>query len=229
MMAKYQLLSAQECDQIVETLNQDDGAHWEPGVSPSDDYQERVKRNLEQPMGDDDKPASEIGKYVVNKIMECNFFTRRTLPKHLGRPRFNLYQNGGEYGRHADSAFMGHSPEIRTDLSMTIFLTDPDSYVGGDLVLEYTSGAVISLKEPKGMMVFYPSGVMHHVKPVTEGQRICFITWVESHIQDPSKRDILVEITNLCDDMGKVESLGDIHMRMTNIKHNLFRQWMRLA
>lgn len=224
MMAKFPLLSPEECDQIVEALNEGDGSKWVSGMSPSDAYKEKIKRNLEQPMELNDV-STNAGQYIIDKLMECEFFTRRTLPKHLGRPRFNLYQDGGEYRAHADSAFMGNNPEIRTDLSMTLWLTD--DYEGGELVLDYTSGAVMSLKESKGMMVFYPSGVMHHVNPVTSGQRICFIAWIESHIQDPQKRDILVDITNLADDVEKSDlRLTDFHMRLSSIKHNLFRQWM---
>lgn len=231
MMSKFPLLSPEDCDEIVAALNKDDGVLWRPGESPSDIYSGKVKRNKEQWMGNEAAPATnEAGKYIVDALMQCDFFTRRTLPKHLGRPRFNLSEDGGEYGKHADSAFMGQNPEIRTDLSMTLWLTDPDTYEGGELVMEYASGATFRMKEPKGTVVFYPSGVMHHTLPVTSGQRICFIAWVESHIQDPQKRDLLVEITNVCEEMEQSEhNLGSIHTKMLNIKHNLFRQWMGKA
>lgn len=226
MMAKYPLLSAEECDLIVAKLR---AMEWDEGISPSDSYRDKIKRNLEIPMGGGNDVADAMMNGIIDAFMKCNFFIQRTIPKHIGRPRFNLYREGGEYKRHADSAFMGQNPEIRTDLSTTIFLTDPDTYEGGELVLEFPSGAVMKLKEPKGTMVFYPSGVMHRVEPVTSGERIAFIAWVESHIQDPQKRDILVEITSVCSDMDSIDSLSDIHIKMTNIKHNLFRQWMKKA
>ena len=225
MMAKYPLLSPEQCDTIIANLN---GVNWDDGVSPSLAYQEKIKRNLEIPMGVDAFADEQMNK-IIETFMGCQFFLTRTIPKHLGRPRFNLYREGGEYKKHADSAFMGQDPELRTDLSITLFLSDPDTYEGGELELEFASGARMSLKEPKGTMVFYPSGVMHHVNPVTSGERIAFVAWVESHIQDPQKRDILVEITSVCDDMSKVDNLGELHIRMTNIKHNLYRQWMKKA
>jgi PKHD-type hydroxylase len=225
MMAKYPLLSPEQCDTIIANLS---GVDWADGVSPSLAYQEKIKRNLEIAMGIDAFADEQMNK-IIETIMQCQFFLTRTIPKHLGRPRFNLYREGGEYKKHADSAFMGQNPEIRTDLSITLFLSDPDTYEGGELVLEYPSGAIMSLKEPKGTMVFYPSGVMHHVNPVTSGERIAFIAWVESHIQDPQKRDILIEISSVCNDMEKVDYLNDIHIKMTNIKHNLYRQWMKKA
>ena len=226
MMAKYQLLNAEDCDRIVAKLRNMD---WAKGISPSESYGEKIKRNLEIPMGGGNADADAMMKEIIAIFMRCPFILSRTIPKHIGRPRFNMYQEGNEYQRHADSAFMGQNPEIRTDLSTTIFLTDPDTYEGGELVLEYPSGAVMRLKEPKGMMVFYPSGVMHRVEPVTSGERIAFIAWIESHIQDPQKRDILVELTNVCKEMESVDHLSDIHIKMTNVKHNLFRQWMKKA
>ncbi len=225
MMAKYKLMTSAKCDSLVESLRDMD---WKDGVSPSLAYQEKIKRNLEIAMGVNEQADAEMNE-IIDNLMRCQFFLARTIPKHLGRPRFNLYREGGEYKKHADSAFMGQNPEIRTDLSITIFLSDPDTYEGGELVLEFASGAIMSLKEPKGTMVFYPSGVMHHVNPVTSGERFAFIAWVESHIQDPQKRDILVEMSSVCHDMEEVDYLTDIHIIMTNIKHNLYRQWMKKA
>lgn len=225
MIAKYPLIAPDACDEIVAELRE---MSWLPGETPNDAYAQKVKKNLEIPMGTYNE-ADEHMKWFIQCLMNCQPFTRRTLPKHLARPRFNLCRDGGEYGFHADSAFMGSNPEIRTDVSMTLWLTEPDSYEGGELVLSYVSGHQMELKEPAGTVVFYPSGVNHRVKPVTSGERICFIAWVESHIQDPQKRDVLAEITGLCDDMAKVDELGDIHTRMLGIKHNLYRQWMGKA
>ena len=226
MLAKFPLLNPDDCDEIVKRLND---LEWSAGVSPSDAYKEQVKRNLEIPMGKNPE-ADEIFNEIIRILMACDFFTRRTLPKHIGRPRFNRSMDGGFYGRHADSAFMGNNPEIRTDISMTLFLEDPEDYEGGELVMEFPSGMVLEVKEPKGTIVFYPSGVMHHTRPVTSGMRTCFIAWVESHIQDPQKGDILTEITDLVVTMENSEhNLSDVHIKLTNIKHNLFRQWMGKA
>jgi len=225
MMAKIPVLSEEECDRIKAALS---AMTWQPGQAPSKEYAEKVKGNLELPMGIH-KDADVHHQFIIDRLMKTKFFVRRSLPKNIGRPRFNLYKDGGFYGKHADSAFMGLNPEIRTDLSMTLFLNDPDEYEGGGLRLEYTSGAVIELKEPKGTVVVYPSGVLHEVLPVTKGERVAFVAWVESHIQDPYKRDLLAEITMLCEDMSEVDNLSDLHIRMLNIKHNMFRQWMKKA
>ena len=226
MLTKFQLLEPADCDEIIARLND---LEWYPGVSPSDAYKEKVKRNLEIPMGKHDG-ADRIFNEIIRILMQADDFTRRTLPKHIGRPRFNRSMDGGFYGRHADSAFMGNNPEIRTDISMTLFLDDPDTYEGGDLIMEFASGMTLTVKEPKGTIVFYPSGVMHHTTPVTSGVRTCFVAWVESHIQDPQKRDILTEMTDLVRIMEESEhNLTETHIRLTNIKHNLYRQWMGKA
>jgi PKHD-type hydroxylase len=229
MLSSYPLLTEDECDAIVSDL---DRLNWKPGLAPGELYRERVKGNKEIAfqMSESTMVADEHIRHITSKIMSCQFIRERMFPKSLVNPRFNLYEDGGFYGKHADSAFMGGvRQQIRTDLSVTLFLTDPTSYEGGELSLEYASGAKMRVKEPKGTIIFYPSGVMHQVQPVTAGRRIAFVAWIESHIQNPQRREILTEITNLCDDMMQDQNLalGDFHTRAMNIKHNLFRVWWR--
>lgn len=225
MISTVPLLTPEQCNKIVDALKDE---WWLPGVAPSDAYAKKVKRNKEIPMGGNSE-VDELQKWVIDRILESQFFKARTLPKNLGRPRFNLCEEGGEYGWHADSAFMGANPEIRTDVSVSLFLTPPESYEGGELELRPVSGQSMGVKGAQGTMVFYPSGVMHRVTPVTSGRRICFICWIESHIQSTQKRDLLVEISELCNMMEGEDHLSDIHTRMLNVKHNLFRQWMKLT
>lgn len=226
MITKYSLLTPDECDAIVADLGR---LQWSAGLAPDENYRGKVKRNQEISLGM--SPATALAdehmRRITGKILSSTFLRERIFGRSLVNPRFNLYENGAGYGRHADSAFMGGSQrQVRADISTTLFLTDPDSYDGGELALEYASGAQLSVKEPKGTMVFYPSGVIHEVRPVTRGRRIAFVAWIESHIQNPQMRDILIEITTLCNDMGATDlALGDLHTRAINIKHNLFRMW----
>ena len=226
-MSKYKLLSDKECDSIVTDL---DKLTWAPGFAPGELYREKIKGNHEIAfqMSADTVRADQYMKEISRKVMECKFVRSRIFANNMVNPRFNLYQNGGFYGKHADSAFMGDSrKQVRTDISMTLFLTDPEEYEGGEICLEYASGETFQLKEPKGTMLFYPSGVLHQVKPVTKGRRIAFVAWIESHIQDAQMRDVLTEITQLCDDMMQTPelALGDLHTKALNVKHNLFRMW----
>lgn len=226
MIAKYSLLTPDECDAIVADLRR---LTWSVGMAPDPAYRDKVKRNQEIALGmsPDSAIADEHMRRITSRILASDFLRERILGRSLVNPRFNLYESGASYGRHADSAFMGGAQrQVRTDISTTLFLTDPDSYDGGELALEYASGVQLAIKEPKGTMVFYPSGVIHEVRPVTRGQRIAFVAWIESHIQNPQMRDILIEITTLCNDMGKTDlALGELHTRAVNIKHNLFRLW----
>ena len=164
---------------------------------------------------------------VTNRIMGCEFLTTRTMPKKMGHARFTLYEDDGEYKKQFEPAFYGGDSKIRTDLAICVFLSDPDTYEGGELVLDYPSGAMISLKEPQGTLVYYPAGIMHQIKPVTSGKRFNFDAFIESHIQDPQQRDIIAEMELACAEMESIEPFGKLNLRMANIKHNLYRQWMK--
>lgn len=225
MIFKHQLLTPRECLDIQQDLNI---LEWSPGFTENPTYADQVKKNKEIGFGAANLSDIRI-REITAKIFECREFLRSHFPKHLANPRFNLYENGGAYHRHADSGFMGKDPTIRTDISMTLFLSEPDEYEGGELSLEYPNGYVERIKGEMGEMVAYPSGVMHQVLPVTDGQRIAFVCWFESQIGDERKRNALVEITKLCDDFDERDDLrhGPLHTQALNVKHNLFRMWWR--
>lgn len=220
MITKIPLISPEDCDAIVSALN---GYQWSPGESGSKEYAEKVKRNEELTSSEDGEVQNLLTK-IATSIIKCDGFNRRMFPKHLARARFNRYQGGGTYGIHTDSAFMGSNPEIRTDVSMTVFLND--GYDGGALRLYWRGGEVTTIKEPKGTLVFYPSGVLHEVTPVVEGERIAFVAWAESHIRNPLDRELLSEVTLLADDVGKAYNQSEFHKRIINVKHELWRRFM---
>jgi PKHD-type hydroxylase len=212
------------CKKIIAGL---DTLTWVPGISGSQSYSEKVKGNKEITYGHHSLAKGYLDQ-ITGLMLANKSLLRRTFIKHIANPKFNLYQDGGFYGKHADSGFMGE-PAVRTDFSMTLFLSEPDEYEGGELELSYPSGSQLSLKEPAGTLVAYPSGVMHQVLPVTRGRRIAFVCWCESHIQNPQMRDILIEITALCDEMEKDKEIrnGQFHTAALNVKHNLFRIWWK--
>ena len=215
MIGKIKLYNAAQCGKVVSYLKT--VSTWREGISPGKKYSERVKRNLEL-------YGNVLSMKIANVVIANPNFSSRTIPKHVALHRFNWCKDGGYYGFHADSAFMGKDPEIRTDFSMTLFLTD--DYEGGELTLHYPSGEIRTVKEPKGTLVFYPSTVMHEVTPVTKGDRICWIAWAQSHIKDTIERNILVDITRLCKDMEPTADLSKEYRRLVGIKHNLFRKYM---
>lgn len=227
MISRLSLLPNQSCDEMVSELK---SLPWAEGLAPGALYREKVKGNKEIAfhMSNQTDKADELMRQITAKIMESQFIRTHMFPKSLVNPRFNLYSEGGFYGKHADSAFLGDGrQQVRSDYSLTLFLSDPHDYEGGELELCYPGGEIMKLKEPKGTLLFYPSGVMHQVLPVTSGERIAFVGWIESHIQSQERRDLLSEITTLCDDMmaDSDTALGEYHTRALNVKHNLFRHW----
>ena len=120
-------------------------------------------------------------------------FQRFAIPKTIQRPLISRYREGMNYGRHVDDALMGGASKTRTDLSVTLFLNDPADYEGGELVIESPMGEE-EIKLPAGAAVVYPSGALHRVAPVTRGERIAAVTWVESHVRDPQRREILHDL-----------------------------------
>jgi len=215
---KYPLILPEECVQILTEIEY--SVPWVKGKSPDPEY-DNLKNNLEYVIG-----STGVDFTVMDRIMGCEFLTARTMPKKMGHARFSLYKAGMGYGKQFEPAFYGTDAKIRTDISVCVFLSDPDTYEGGELVLDYPSGAMISLKEPQGTLVYYPTSVMHRINPVDSGERITFDAFIESHIQDPQRREILSEMESACAEMESLEPFSGLNLRMANIKHNLYRQWM---
>ncbi len=119
---------------------------------------------------------------------------------------FNKYTGGGTYNKHTDAPFMH---ETRTDLACTMFLTDPDSYEGGELCIEQPNGAIIKHKGKKGDCIIYDCGAPHWVTPVTKGERICGIAWIQSNVRDPRKREVLHDMYTMCNEMEPLVDYKD--------------------
>lgn len=217
---KFPLISPEECATVLSQI--ENHVPWVGGKSPDPEYN-NLKNNLEYVIG-----PTGFDFNVMDRIMGCEFLTVRIMPKKMAHTRFTLFKDDGEHKKHFVPAFYGDdSDNIRTDLAICVFLSDPDTYEGGELILDFPSGAMMSLKEPQGTMVYYPAGIMHSIKPVTSGERCTFDAFIESHIQDPQRRDILAEMESACAEMESIDPFSDLSLRMANIKHNLYRQWMK--
>ncbi|MFQ5994671.1 MAG: Fe2+-dependent dioxygenase [Acidiferrobacterales bacterium] len=214
------LLSDALADQIVTDLSSLD---WLPGETADAEYASRVKRNEE--IKEKDNPrAAEYGKLLLETMLTNGELRRKALPYKAKVPQFNRYSGGDFYGKHADSAFMG-SPEIRTDLSVTIFLNDPSEYDGGELTLDFPSGETREIKEAKGTIVCYPSEVLHYVTPVTRGTRYAAITWIQSFIRPPHQRALLASLIALSDRIKAKEGLSDTYTELVSVQNNLLKMW----
>ncbi len=207
-------------DQLVTDLNH---LSWHTGDAMDPDYGAQVKRNLE--LKEQDSPVVQRYAKILLEAIVANSELRSKTFAHKGKlPQFNKYVDGGAYHRHSDSAFLG-SPEIRTDFSVTIFLNDPSDYEGGELALELPFGEVRRIKEKKGTLVCYPSGVLHYVTPVTHGTRVAAVTWLQSYIRSPQQRELLGSLVALANRIKAAEGISETYTELISIRNNLLRMW----
>ncbi len=181
-------------EQIRDFRKKLEAAEWSDGAASAGTRSVKVKQNLQ--LDRQNALSVELGNVILRKLGNDPLFISASLAEKIWPPIFNLYQNGGHYGTHSDAALM-RLPEanmtIRSDLSATIFLSEPDEYDGGELVIEQQYGAQ-PVKLAAGDMVLYPSSSLHQVTPVTRGKRICAITWMQSAVADPSARELLFDL-----------------------------------
>ena len=206
-----------------------DAEAWEDGRSTAGAQSAEVKQNEQLPP--DSRIARQLGERVIGALTGNLLFISAAIPLHIFPPLFNRYRPGQYFGEHVDNCIRGDhltGLRIRTDLSVTLFLSEPDEYEGGELVISDYSGEQRA-KLPAGHAVLYPSTSLHMVTPVTRGVRTSSFFWVQSMIKDPLARRLTFDMDNALQNL--VERLGrnDPDVRtMTNIYHNLIRYWADL-
>lgn len=217
------ILTAAEVREFRERL---DRGEWEDGARTAGEMAREAKRNEQLPDGS--KLAIELGNYLLRKLAGNPRFTSAALPRRIFPPRFNRYGEGQSYGMHVDAAIMpveGTSHTLRTDISATLFLSDPSEYDGGALEIRESTGGH-SVKGAAGTMVLYPATSVHRVTPVTRGVRLAAFFWVESWVSDAGERDLLFELDESIQALRtKVTSDEPELVRLTGVYHNLVRRW----
>jgi PKHD-type hydroxylase len=217
-----ELLSRDEVRQARALL---EAAEWEDGRQTAGHRAHGVKDNFQLPL--DHPVAKQLGDFVLDKLGRCPLFIAATLPLRVLPPRFNRYEGGGTYGSHVDSAIFSipnSQTRVRTDVSTTLFLSDPDEYDGGELVIEDTFGEQ-RVKLPAGHMLVYPGSSLHHVTPVTRGVRFAAFFWTQSLVLADQNRRLLFELDSAIQSLtGDHPDHGSID-HLTNVYHNLLRQW----
>ena len=217
------LLTRDEVREFRERLAR---ADWIDGAQTAGTRSVAVKQNCQLDRADAD--AIDLGNRILGKLGQHPQFISASLAEKIWPPVFNLYQDGGHYGTHVDAALM-RLPEanltIRSDLSATVFLADPDEYDGGELVIEGQFGGQ-AVKLSAGDMVLYPSSSLHQVTPVTRGQRICAILWLQSAVADTEARAMLHDLDQSIQALtvGRAKDDPDID-RLIHVYHNLLRRW----
>jgi PKHD-type hydroxylase len=219
------VLSAQEVAEIRRAL---DGERWVDGLASSGAQAATAKRNLQ--LAPESPGFEALSRRIAAALSRHPLFVSAALPRHILPPMFNRYEGGGHYGNHVDNAvqtdrFSG--ARMRTDVSTTVFLSAPEEYEGGELVVDDTYGAH-EVKLDAGDAIVYPSSSLHRVEPVTAGTRIASFLWTQSMVGDAWRRQMLFEL-----DMTIVKlrgQLGDTAevTALTNHYHNLLRQWSEL-
>src|SRR5690554_4560449 len=149
------------------------------------------------------------------------------LPLKVFPPRFNRYEGGGNYGNHIDGSILsvpGSAQRIRTDLSATLFFSEPEDYEGGELVIEDTYGTR-AVKLPAGHLVLYPGTSLHRVTPVTQGTRLAAFFWIQSLVREDSQRSLLLQLDNTIQQLTSDLPDNPAVPQLMGIYHNLLRQW----
>ena len=204
-------------------------AEWVDGRQTVGVQGAAVKRNLQ--LAEDSALRRELGAQVL-AALACNpLYFASVLPLRTMLPRFNRYQGGGEYGAHVDGAVMalpvetGEAPaQLRSDVSCTLFLAEPDSYDGGELLIDDTYGEH-EVKLPAGDLIVYPSSSLHRVAPVTRGSRLAAFFWVQSLVRDQAQRQMLLQLDTTIQELTRTGADRNALLRLTGIYHNLLRRW----
>jgi PKHD-type hydroxylase len=201
-------------------------ADWVDGRETAGAQSGRVKRNRQLAEGSD--VARTLGARVLGALSGNPLFLSAALPAHIFPPLFNRYGVGGGFGTHVDNAIRavpGSARRIRTDLSATLFLSDPDSYEGGELVIEDSYGAQ-AVKLPAGHMVLYPAKSLHRVEAVTRGERLASFFWIQSMIREDDIRALLFDLDQSIQSLGVSHGLDHPEVvRLTGLYHNLVRRF----
>ena len=203
-----------------------DSADWQDGRATAGAQSAEIKRNQQIPLNSPILP--DLQRRLIQKLTAHPVWISAALPAHILPPMFNRYTGGETFGTHVDNAIRvipGEGRQIRTDVSCTLFLSDPDDYDGGELIVEGHYGAQ-SVKLPAGSAVVYPSTSLHQVTPVTRGARVASFFWVQSMLRDAQKREMLFDLDQSIQSLAvQIGANAPDVLRLTGIYHNLIRQW----
>jgi PKHD-type hydroxylase len=202
---------------------------WEDGRSTAGAQSAEVKKNEQLPP--DGATARQLGERILRALTANTLFISAAVPLHIFPPLFNRYVPGQFFGEHVDNCIRGDrltGLRIRTDLSVTLFLSEPEEYTGGELVVEDYYGSH-RVKLPAGHVVLYPSTSLHLVTPVTRGARVSSFFWLQSMIKDPLARRMTFDMDNAIQALVHRLGRNDPEVRkLTGIYHNMVRYWAEL-
>lgn len=217
------LLNSAQLEKIHQTLA---GANFVDGRLSAGFAAARVKQNQE--LAGEPKRMELLTRVLMSSLGHDPSFRFAALPHRVADPIIARYQPGMTYGAHIDDPVMGQvGPRFRTDLSLTIFLNDPGDYQGGELTIR-TSFGEQQVKLPAGDAVLYPSSSLHWITPVTAGERLVALTWVQSYVRDPARRELLFELNQARETLLKEAPESDATAQVDRSYNNLVRMWAEL-
>ena len=214
-----------DADQVAQCRRMLDDADWADGRITAGYQSAQAKHNLQLP--EDAPVARELGDMILAALQRSPLFLSAALPLKVFPPLFNRYAGGHAFGNHVDNAIRqvrGTPHRIRTDLSATLFLSAPDEYDGGELVVEDTFGTH-AVKLPAGDMILYPASSLHLVRPVTRGVRTASFFWIQSMVRDDGERTLLYDLDRATQQVHRDLPDSPAALQLTGIYHNLLRRW----
>lgn len=226
LIAIPDVLSAAELAQVREVV---DASQWVDGNATSGAQSALAKRN--EQLAEESAAAREAGAIILDALGRSALFVAAALPLKVFPPLFNRYEGGQAFGTHVDNGVRirrGSDFRIRSDLSATLFLEEPDRYDGGELVIDDLYGEQ-RVKLPAGHLVLYPASSLHRVEPVTRGCRIASFFWIQSMIRDDGARRILFDLDQGVQAVAADKGQDDpAVVRLTAVYHNLLRRWAEM-
>ena len=202
-----------------------EAADWVDG-NVTAGHQSRLAKNNMQ-LAEDDPAAVEMGDVIMAVLEQNPLFVSAALPRKIFPPLFNRYTGGQNFGTHVDNAIRqvrGTEHRVRTDLSATLFFSEPDEYDGGELVVEDNYG-VQRVKLNAGSLILYPASSLHHVTPVTSGTRLASFFWIQSMVRDDGERTLLFDLDTSIQRMAAEAPDHPSVIQLTGVYHNLLRRW----
>ena len=211
-------------DQVAMFRDRLSAADWIDGRATAGEQSARAKHNRQVP--EDSAVARELGELILGALGRSSPFVSAALPLRVFPPLFNRYDEGMAFDTHVDNAIRFAGPvRFRTDLSCTLFLTDPDTYDGGELIVEDAYGEH-AVKLPAGDMILYPASSLHRVAPITRGSRWSSFLWAQSMVRSDEQRTLLYDLDNTIQRLSVKVGQGDPEVvTLTGIYNNLLRMW----
>ncbi|NWB56549.1 Fe2+-dependent dioxygenase [Pseudomonas sp. F8002] len=216
------LLSAEEVAVAVATLLDQP---WVDGKVTAGQRSAMAKNNRQ--LSEDAPVAIRLGEQILSRLSDNALFMSAALPKKIYPPLFNRYSGGEAFDWHIDNAIRGLKgvrERVRTDISATLFLADPASYDGGELVIRDTFGEH-AVKLPAGHLLIYPGSSLHRINPVTRGERIASFFWIESLVREDSQRQLLLDMDVAIQRLTAQHADDHALLQLSGAYHNLLRRW----